>query len=429
MRVGVLAAAGLLLLGALGLASCASREAREARPVYRLVNGLWFDGEGFRATEMIVEGSRLRAARAGSRSDAQKTVIDLRGGYVVPPFCEAHNHNLAVAETADNRRMIDQYLRDGIFYVQIPGSVPAFRDAHRSLFNRPDSVDATFANGSLTATDGHPVPLIEGLLAAGSYPGFTRENLRDHYYFLVDTSADLDRAWPLAIAQQPDFIKAFLLVSEDYAARRDDPAFRGRKGLDPALAPVIVRRAHAARLRAVFHVETAHDFGVAVRAGADQIVHFPGYRGAERLREEDAALAAQRRLPVHTTTILVRRLERNDPALYARAREAMIESLQTARSAGVNLVIGSDSVEGTSTAEVEHLRSLGIFSNGELLRMWGERCAQAVFPNRRVGRLHEGYEASFLVLAGDPLAEFANTGRILMAMKDGQWLERSRSTQ
>jgi imidazolonepropionase-like amidohydrolase len=61
--------------------------------------------------------------------------------------------------------------------------------------------------------------------------------------------------------------------------------------------------------------------------------------------------------------------------------------------------------------------------------MWGERCAKAVFPKRKVGRLDDGYEASFLVLRGDPLADFDNTGRIVRAMKDGRWLPLPESRQ
>ena len=52
--------------------------------------------------------------------------------------------------------------------------------------------------------------------------------------------------------------------------------------------------------------------------------------------------------------------------------------------------------------------------------MWTLDCAQTAFPGRRIGRLAEGYEASFLILEADPLADLGATGQIRAAMKQGQ---------
>jgi imidazolonepropionase-like amidohydrolase len=51
-----------------------------------------------------------------------------------------------------------------------------------------------------------------------------------------------------------------------------------------------------------------------------------------------------------------------------------------------------------------------------------ENTAATIFPGRKIGRLEDGYEASFLVLDGDPLADFGNTGRIAMRFKEGVFL-------
>ena len=42
-----------------------------------------------------------------------------------------------------------------------------------------------------------------------------------------------------------------------------------------------------------------------------------------------------------------------------------------------------------------------------------------MFPERRIGHLDEGYEASFLVLPGDPLEEWRHTRRIQLRVKQG----------
>ena len=67
--------------------------------------------------------------------------------------------------------------------------------------------------------------------------------------------ADLESKWPVPLATQPDFIKTYLLYSDHFASRRDDPRFQAWKGLDPALLPAIVSRVHAVRLRVSTHIE------------------------------------------------------------------------------------------------------------------------------------------------------------------------------
>jgi len=86
---------------------------------------------------------------------------------------------------------------------------------------------------------------------------------------------------------------------------------------------------------------------------------------------------------------------------------------------GVRVIVGSDSYRSTSVPEAMYLASLGVYSNAELLKMWSEETPRAIFPNRRIGRLVPGYEASFLVLDRDPLADFANVKSIRLRVKQG----------
>ena len=111
-------------------------------------------------------------------------------------------------------------------------NLPRLTEPIRSRLNRPDSLDVVFANGGLTATGGHPIRLRELLLERGAYPGFTKESLRDHGYYVIDRPADLESKWEAILANRPDFIKAFLLRSEEFEKRRDSADYFGRKGLD-----------------------------------------------------------------------------------------------------------------------------------------------------------------------------------------------------
>jgi imidazolonepropionase-like amidohydrolase len=102
-----------------------------------------------------------------------------------------------------------------------------------------------------------------------------------------------------------------------------------------------------------------------------------------------------------------------------------VRNLRTLLRSGVRLAVGSDSYGDTSVREVFYLHGLGVCSNATLLRMWAEDTARAIFPGHRVGQLAPGAEASFLALAGDPLADFANVRRIVLRVKQGHVLAAS----
>ncbi len=51
-----------------------------------------------------------------------------------------------------------------------------------------------------------------------------------------------------------------------------------------------------------------------------------------------------------------------------------------------------------------------------------ETTPATIFPGRKIGRLRDGYEASFPILAGDPIADFAHLGGIRLRVKLGRML-------
>ena len=57
--------------------------------------------------------------------------------------------------------------------------------------------------------------------------------------------------------------------------------------------------------------------------------------------------------------------------------------------------------------------------NLRLLKAWTETTPQAIFPERMIGVLADGYEASLLVLEGNPLEDFQNVRRIRRRFKRG----------
>jgi imidazolonepropionase-like amidohydrolase len=415
------------LLAVLAACQAPAPAPRAAAPVLAFTNGSWLGTTGFARGTRYVVGGRIVSARP-ARVDS---TVDLAGGFVVPPFGEAHNHNVEFSTPGRTDSLIARYLRDGVFYVANPGVLPRGRAQLAGRVNVPGGVDAIFANGLLTATGGHPTGLYQRNLSRGA---MTAEDGDGGFLWLIDTRADLDAKWPRILAQRPDFIKTVLVHSEEYARRRSDPAYFNWKGLNPALLPEIVRRAHAAGLRVMTHVETAADFHAALTAGADLVGHTPGFRGDEqgRLPEPrsfeiapaDAALAARRHVVVVTTLGGAAAIDaaRADSALRRRFDALHRRNLRLLRDAGVHLAVGSDAYRDDSAGEVAYLRGLGVFDDLALLRLWSERTPAAIFPSRRVGCLADGCEASFLVLGGDPSADFSRVRDIRLRVKDGRIL-------
>jgi imidazolonepropionase-like amidohydrolase len=386
-----------------------------------LVNGKWFNGKSFETRTLYAVKGRF-TAKQPARVDR---TLDLSGTWIVPPFGEAHNHNIGTGIQNRDTEAVRKYLTDGVFYVKIQGNLP-LTDAmkHRLSINRPDSIEVIFAQGSLTSAGGHPITLVERLLLQGYYPGHTRESLKDYRYFTIDSGAELDQKWPLVLNNHPDFIKAFLWSSNEFDKRKNNPAYLGQYGLDPRLLPKIVAKAHANQLSVSAHVSNAADFHIAVSAGVDEISHLP-ILALTPIALEDVRLAARRGIAVITTCAIVPRL----PAVILpkselpRVLTTQLANLKLLRENGVALAIGSDNVSDSSWNEVEYLHGLGAFDNLTLLKLWTETTPRVIFPKRKIGLLRESYEASFLALAGNPIEDLRNLHKIKLRFKQGVLLE------
>ncbi len=410
----------------LGLVSAHGFTRQQVSEALEFRGGRWFDGKGFEERAVYVVDGRFELARP-KRIDR---VIDLGGGYVLPPFGEAHNHAFTGPWEVD--ALIKRYLHAGVFYVQNPANVPEYRDAIPvGTLNTPQSVDVTFANGAITGPRGHPIALYEDGVGPSYYAkrvgALPRGWFEGRSYHVVSSPVDLDAVWPRLLRTKPDFIKIILAYSEDYERDLADPSPSiHRRGLSPRLADTVVDLAHREGLRVVAHTETASDFRAALDAGVDHIAHLPGcfipsVADDQRfaLTQQDAARAARAGVVVTPTASLTNHLRVNSSTRIELARTRMTLNLKLLKDAGVKIAVGTDNVEDVSAEEFHYLASLGVFGNAELLRLWTEVTPQAIFPKRRIGRIASGYEASFVVLARNPLDDLKATNEIVRWFKQG----------
>jgi imidazolonepropionase-like amidohydrolase len=404
---------------------------------YELRGGWWLADTGFvRRSTFVVDGV-LRDERPA----VVDSVVELGDRYVVPPFADAHTHLLTDAATA--QREADQLLAQGVFSVlSLTGSASG-RRAAASRVNMSTSVDVAYAD-ALTSTRGHPTLSAE--VSANRIPW---DSLRQYWpkllrsraaegdvYHTIDHAGDVERKWPRVRANAPDLVKIYLLDAERFAELGRDTTSIGARGLDPALVPAIVARAHGDGLRVAAHVETAADFRIAVRAGADVIAHLPGLapRAGEdparyRLTDADAAEARRRGTVVVPTAWLAERLAAakpwlsgaaasHDTAQLRRAQDIQRASLAALRGAGVKIAVGSDLFESAVT-EALYLHRLGAADARTALAMLTDVTPRLIFPKRRIGRLRAGDEASLLALECDPIERLDCVRQLSFRMKRG----------
>ena len=390
------------------------------------INGQWFNGNDFTSIDFYsVNGILTKNTPA-----TVDTVIDLKQQFIIPPFGEAHNHSPETDQDLDV--FIERYLADGIFYIKNPNSIPFATNKIKTKINHPRSVDVLYANGGLTARGGHPTTLYNYMLGTtykNALPGWTTKSFEGEAYYLINSKEELEKKWPFILSQKPGFIKFYLIFSEEYEQRKDDTAFNGKKGIDPTLAKLITKKAHAAGLSVSAHAETPNDLKVALAAGVDEINHLPGYqvRWRDGYTEDYYKLSPKlvkrmkkKKVHVDPTYSL---LETEIRPMSNQQREAQMnvqkQNLLLLKKYQVPVTIGCDSYNLTAQTEIEYLRKMNIYSNRELLKMWCEITPAAIFPNRKIARLQEGYEASFLILPRNPLENFDHAYSIALRVKQG----------
>ena len=130
----------------------------------KLINGNWFNGQGFSKQTVWVSNGKFsfKSKKAGPQK-----VINLSGKYIVPPYGEAHNHNLESAFELDKR--IAKYFLHGVFYVKLQSSIKKRIAPLMGNYNHPAGLDVSMAHAPLTGTDGHPIGIRKWYLEQGYF--------------------------------------------------------------------------------------------------------------------------------------------------------------------------------------------------------------------------------------------------------------------
>lgn len=380
------------------------------------VNGYWYQGSQFVQQTMYVENGFFVSSPPATIGK----VVDLGGGFVIPPLAEAHNHNLQNPWLAE--RFSKQYLKAGIFYSLMMCGNKDAADASRNIL-AATVLDVAFASACISSSDGHPLRM--ALAVEDGQPAPQLAQIYDKSYIVMDSVDDISLKWPLVEAARADIVKLILVNSED-PKRRGDARFFGINGLKPELVEPLTSFLHKKGLRVAAHVDSAADFAVAVKAGVDIVAHLPGYNWQDDydqstylLDPDIVSLAAARGIKVIATAGVAQLFkQKSERAEEIRATQKL--NLQRLKDAGVSVLLGSDRFDKNILSEIYYLDELALYSRTELLDMAVTKTVSAIWPAKKYGQLKPGYQADFLVLEENPLTRLQALETIRLSFAAGQ---------
>ena len=360
------------------------------------------------------------------------STIKIENKFVIPPFGDAHTHNLD--RPWQMGFLPKQYADEGTIYVQNLTSKLRETQALRPYFEQDSTIDVTYAHQGLSSTLGHPFMAYEPFTMGIEY-GTWEENMDsirksrldlDNAYIFLDNEQDLEDKLPAYFDASPDVVKIYLLDSENHEKNSKDDQI-GDHGLSVELARKIIKESHDRGLLVYAHIETAYDFKEAIMAGVDHFAHMPGYGW-----DGDPSTKDKYYVPDPVLKMAAAKQIGVIPTLGPAMGYPTVDSLQKVslirdflgrfKDKGGQILIGSDSFNKTLSGEIQEFVHTDIYEPKELLTVLCYDTPRAIFPNRNIGRIEEGYEGSFIVLGRNPLENIDALKEVELVVKQGYFL-------
>ncbi|WP_101783328.1 amidohydrolase family protein [Nonomuraea indica] len=394
-----------------------------------------FDGERTLPTaDVLIVDDRI-AEPDGRPVDVE---IDGAGRTLLPGLIDAHTH------VSDG--MLAQALAFGVTteldLFCLPGNLARQR---RLAAERDDVADLRSAGVLATMPGGHPSQIMAAEAEALAYLGDAVGS-----FDTIAHAADAKAFVEARLAEGSDFLK--IVLDDGRTAGLDLPV------MPPEVVAALVGAGHAAGLKTIAHVATAHDTAVALDAGIDGLAHvFHHSEPGDPAVEDLAARIAAQQVFVITTLAYIETIAQ-DPAGVELVRDARIaarlpehakaavdrdysavpvhpDGVADARrataalhKAGVALLAGTDAnffapVHGAAM----HRELLMLTQAG--LRPEAALAAATSVPARHFdladrGRIAPGLRADLLLVDGDPTRDITATRAIAEVWRRGVRLPR-----
>ncbi len=365
---------------------------------------------GFISKDFIVANGKIHF----DFNEKIDTTIDLTSKWVIPPFADAHTHNL------DRQWQLsylpNKYLNEGCFYILNLTSKANGVNKLKPFFEEQNTPDVKFSLQGLTSEIGHPFmayePFAMGLNDAriwkDSIEKIKTSRLDEgNSYIFLNSIEEAKRKLPDYFEQKPDVVKIFLVNSNEYEENAfDDVA--GNNGLKPEVAKYVTEEAHKLGYRVFAHISNAFDFELAVNIGVDVSAHLPciGWDGNPESKKNyivddliiDRAIAQDHAV----ITTLQWSYESFDTLRESKIGLAE-EFLKTYHEKGGTILIGADRFGETYSDELRLILERKIFKNYDLIKIACSVTPRFIFPERKIGFIQDNFEADFLILDENPL--------------------------
>ena len=361
--------------------------------------------------------------------------VSLEGQYITPPFGDAHTHHFDGPFTLDWHKSIG--FESGAFYAMNMTAMTTEVVGIRDQLSGPGNIDVSSSLGGITGPESHPAEIYEALsLGLRSYEQQIENQdairasrrVADNAYFVVETPEDVTAKMDLLLSYDPDHVKVYLRQSERYDEGWGKWGPGG--GVDPNLVPQIADRAALAGKNLTIATSSVHDFRVALDVGAYNATHVPCYQETDGdpdspyfdvpiagdciLSPEDAETAAEIGM---STTFIVTEWAKDRPQKYLDWESQNLDQL---RRAGAPIVIGGNAYGASMTDGMIAGIEKGIVTPVELLKIASMETPKMIFPDREVGCLDPGCEASFIAFSTNPLEQIDAIKSISFRLKDGE---------
>lgn len=388
-----------------------------------------FNGNMFNERTLCISAAVIVACP----SDPDETV-DLAGAYITPPFGDAHTHHFDGPYTIDWHTALG--LESGVFYAMNMTAPTEQVIKIRDRLSGPGNIDVSSSLGGITGPQSHPIEIYEALaLGFRSYEDqlanqeiiYNSKLVADNAYFVVETEDSVREKMALLLSADPDHVKVYLRHSERYEEGWGKWGPGG--GIDPKLLPIVAKLANEAGKRLAVATSTVTDYRESLKANAKNITHIQCYQDTEEdptspyydldtedeclLSEKDARDAAKIGM---SSTFVVTEWAKDRPAKLVDWEKQNIAIL---KAAGAPIVVAVESYGSTITEGLIAGVEKEFFSPAELLKIASMDTPAFIFPDRKIGCLDVGCEASFLAFSNNPLYDFNAIRNIAFRMKDG----------
>jgi imidazolonepropionase-like amidohydrolase len=389
-----------------------------AQKVVQYINGQVFDGRTFAARTFWSVDNKITFKDPKA---ATATTFDTEGRFIVPAYGDAVA--MGYCDYNDPEYYLKQYQNEGIQYLTAIGHSAAFEERARGFISAK-TPDVRFANGTITAPGGYPASvwdeLVERRKQNMSLAGVKGPNGIGDNYWVIGGAGAFGSEWERILLQRPEAICAFM---------PDASSMGGKKvGMDGKTLKAIAKAAKKAKIQLILVTRSKSDFLQAIALKPHIIVGVPYL---ETLTEKEIKSVIKSKAFVAPCFFSSMRELAADPAALAAAgglsqmqiveRQGLMFKQMLA--AKVPFVLGSGDPSRSTTPEINQWVQFGITDYTSILEIICNNTPRCIYPDRKLGKIAEGYEANFLMLSASPLDNIQKARLIGKAVKGGVLLE------